>query len=388
MSKHTRGKKLRSAWGSMTEVESGVWRLRYWGTDQDGRYRRMSRTVRGSRRDAERVRSELMLAHSEDAPCPTVGEAWEQWQLPTMRRRVEDGDLSERSLAQALSSWRRHAAPRWADAPCDGVRPLEVQQWLDAIPRGAAVAAMGVLRPTVDHAVRYGVAKTNPFRERYLMPSSSTVEQRDKSVWTLAELGTVWRDVAFGQWWEAAFLLLAFGGLRVGEALGVLSGDCEPICGLCAVHVARQVPNRGTVPSERLKTAQSVRVAPVPGRAGARLLSIAADAERDGREGWLSGDGLGSPSPQTRLNRAWSQAMEGSGMERHPMRNLRNSFETNARWSLGLPPWLLEPMIGHAGQGVTGAYYDRPSGEMLARAMADAYAGRPYDAGWDWAVSV
>lgn len=375
----------RSAWGSVHEVSPGHWRVRYWGADAQGRYRRMSETVRGSRVDAERRRSELMVSHSEDAPCPTVGEAWASWHLPTMERRVEGGDLSQRSLTHALSAWSRHAGPRWADVPCDAVRPLDVQQWLDRIPRSAALAAMSVLRPTLDHAVRYGVTATNPFRERYLMPSSSTVAAADKSVWSLAELGTIWRDVAWGQWWEAAFLLLAFGGLRVGEALGVSSSDCEPICGLCAAHVVRQVPNRGNVPSERLKTPQSVRVAPVPGRAGARLLSIASEAASDGRGGWLSGDGLGGPSSQARLNRAWSLALDAAGMERHPLRNLRNSFETNARWGLGLPPWLLEPMIGHAGRGVTGAYYDRPSGDMLARAMADAYAERPYDAEWEWA---
>ena len=80
------------------------------------------------------------------------------------------------------------------------------------------------------------------------------------------------------------------------------------------------------------------------------------------------------------------RALGAAGMDAHPMRNLRNSFETNARWALGLPPWLLEPMLGHAGQGVTGAYYDRPSDEMLCSAMADAHAERPYDAGWTWAT--
>ena len=379
-------RKRRDSWGSITELERGKrYTIRFWATTDERGYMRHSETVRGTRADAERRRAELLLDHSADAPCPTVAQAWERWQLPTIERRVGDGELSARSLDQARSSWRRHAEPRWGAVPADAIRPLDVQQWLDGITRGAATAAMNVLRPTLDHCVRYGVVATNPFRERYLMPPASTVERRDKAVWTLDELGTIWRDVAWGQWWEAAFLLMAFGGLRVGEALGVRTGDCEPISGVCAVHVVRQVPHRGIEVTERLKTPQSARVAPVPGRAGARLLSIAAEAAEDGREGWLSGDGLGQPSSHDRLALSWRQAMDAAGMERHPMGNLRNSFETNSRWALGLPPWLLEAMIGHKGRGVTGAYYDRPSGDMLCSAMAEAHAERPYDAVWTWA---
>ena len=66
-------KHRRSAWASITEVERGErYRIRYWAKGTDGQYRRRSCTVRGTRKDAERVRSELMLEHSEDAPCPTV----------------------------------------------------------------------------------------------------------------------------------------------------------------------------------------------------------------------------------------------------------------------------------------------------------------------------
>jgi hypothetical protein len=54
------------------------------------------------------------------------------------------------------------------------------------------------------------------------------------------------------------------------------------------------------------------------------------------------------------------------------------------RWSLRLPPWLIEPMMGHRLQGVTGQHYDRPDSMMFAEAVADAYASNPYDRGWTW----
>ena len=97
MANRTR-RKRRSAWASVTELEKGQrYRIRYWAKGSDGQYRRRSETVRGTAMDAERRRAELMLDHSEDAPCPTVGQAWERWALPDMERRVEGGDISVRT---------------------------------------------------------------------------------------------------------------------------------------------------------------------------------------------------------------------------------------------------------------------------------------------------
>ncbi|MBR2681840.1 MAG: hypothetical protein IKE22_01065, partial [Atopobiaceae bacterium] len=96
--------------------------------------------------------------------------------------------------------------------------------------------------------------------------------------------------------------------------------------------------------------------------------------------GYISGDGLGGPSTRFRLCKAWDALPLGE--LRHPFRNLRNSWQTNARWSLRIPPWMIEPMLGHSVQGTTGQYYDRPQAEVFAEVMADAYRQRPYDEGW------
>ena len=367
-------RRRRSAWASITEVDAGErYRIRYWAETPSG-YRRCSETVRGTRRDAERRRAELMLEHSEDAPCPTVGQAWERWYLPALDRRVEVGELAPLSRKNFVSGWNAHVSRRWADVPCDQIRPLAVQQWLDQSTYNGAVRGMDVLRPLLDYAVRYGYIASNPFRERYIMPSRSTVAERDRGIWTLQELGEVWRSVR-GQWYEAAFLLSAFGGLRVGESLGVRSEDvtAHEVDGqtVAMVSVHRQMPNRGAEPVERLKNAQSVRVVPIVGRAGARLLELAESG------GWLSGDGMGGPNTQPRLVRSWSAA----GME-HPFRNLRNSWQTWMRWELRVPPWAIEPIMGHRVEGVTGHHYDRPGAELYAEVVAEAYTKRPFDANW------
>lgn len=377
-----RRKKSRSAWGSLTQIDANTWRLRYWSSGPDG-YKRRSKTIRNaSRLDAERVRSELMLAHSEDAPCPTVGEVWASYALPDFQRRADGGDVTKSTLDRYRSVWTAHVAPQWERTECSAVRPLAVQQWLYGLQLNAARQGLQLLRHILDYAVRYECIDHNPARERYLMPSRQTTNEHDKGTWTLDELGAIWRDVAWGQWWEAAFLLCAFGGMRVGESLGVQSADValRDVRGVpvALVTVQRQVHHRGGV-TDALKTRDSRRVVAIPGRAAKRLATIATE-----RDGWLTGDGMGNHCPQKRLMRAWADAPMDEPM-RHPFRNLRNSWQTNMRWTMRMPPWLIEPMLGHKMHDVTGQHYDRPQAEMFADAVADAYSERPYDEGWTWA---
>lgn len=384
-----RSRKRRSAWASITEVDAGErYRIRYWGTDKDGEYRRLSKTVRGSRLDAEKVRSELMLEHSDDAPCPTVGQVWERYVLPDLERREEGGDISVRTLTAYRRSWDANVSSAWGAVECSAVRPLAIQQWLMGLGLSQAKRALQILTLVLDYAVRYEFTDHNVGREKYLMPSRSTVAQRDKGVWTLDELGEVWRAVRTGApWMEAAFLIAAFGGARVSESVGPLAGEVEAraVGGvpIALVPIVRQVTKETGV-SDRLKTESSHRTAIVPGRAADALTSIAASLPP---ECPLTHDGMGGFTSRDRLNRSWRLDVlpllpEG---HRHLFQNLRNSWQTNCRWTLGMPPWLVEPLMGHRGEGVTGAHYDRPQADMFAETVARAYAEHPYDADWMWA---
>jgi len=362
-------RRKRAAWGSLTKVDDGTWRIRFWGKGPDGQYRRRSCTVRGTRKDAERRRAELMLAHSDDAPCPTVGDVWRSYALPDMERRRDDGDVSASTVRKYASAWERVVSSRWGAVQCDAIRPLAVQQWLDSLTRSNAIAAMNVLRPIGDYAVRYGLVATNPMRERYLMPSKSTVRERDKGIWTLDGLRDIWQR-AYGEWWEAAFLLAAFGGLRVGESLGVHRSLVSESHGCAMASVEMQVAPNG--PTDRLKTPQSRRVVPIPGIAGRRVIELAASSD-----GYLGGDGMGNPSKRRTLDGAWAASDAG-----HPFANLRPSWQTWMRWEMRVPPWAIEVAMGHIEQSVTGRHYDRPQSEVIAEVIADAYAQRPYDSGW------
>lgn len=385
MPKSSRRRKRRDTWGSISyDPKRQVGVIRYWASTDERGYMRHCKTVHGTRQEVEMARAALMLDHSADAPCPTVGQAWERWCLPDIERMVEGGDLSKQTMKTRRSAWRNHVAPTWADVPCDQVRPLAIQQWISGLGYSQAMSAVAVLRAVMDYAVRYELVSGNPMREKYVMPSKSTVVGYDKGTWTLDELGTLWRECAYGQWWEAAFLLAAFGGMRVGESLGVTSSDLSTVefhrQRILVANVSRQVSNDGMV-TDRLKTRWSARPVAIPGRAADRLLCLSESAPG----GWLTGDGMGNPTKQRILVTSWTSACQHVDQSlRHPFKNLRNSWQTNMRWSLRLPPWLIEPMMGHVGEGTTGQHYDRPRAEMFAEAVADAYASNPFDARWNW----
>lgn len=374
-------RRKRSAWGSIAQVDSQTWRIRYWGKDSaSGTYRRQSCTVRGSRLDAERKRSELMVLHCEDAPCPTVGRVWDTYAMPDLEARAESGDLAGSTLEQYRAMWRKHAEPQWGAVQCDAVKPLEVQQWLSSLSLGQAKWALVVTKKALDYAVRYGWCKSNPFRERYLMPSKSTVTQQDKGIWSLDELGELWHRL-WGTWVEPAFLLSAFGSCRVGESLAPLARDVElaSVDGVpvASVAITGQVDHRSGRIEQRVKTDDSARVVVIVGRAALRIAEIAASLPPDCP---LTNDGMGGSVPQWRLGNWWGK--KGMG---HPYRNLRNSWQTWMRWELRVPVHYIEPLMGHRVPGTTGLYYDRPTVDMFRRVVADAYRLHQFDADWWWA---
>jgi integrase len=370
-------RRKRAAWGSLTKVDDGTWRIRFWGKGPDGQYRRRSCTVRGSRKDAERKRAELMLAHSDEAPCPTVGDVWRSYALPDINRLVEDGDLAPLTKRTHETAWRLHIAPRWEDVQCDAVRPLHVQQWISGLGYSQAQAACSTFSRILDYAVRYELIGHNPMREKYLMPSKSTISRADKGVWSLAELGPVWKSIR-GEWWEAAFLLAAFGGCRLGESLAPLASDVEirevDDVTVAVVRITGQIPSSG-IEVVRTKTAQSVRPVVLVGKPAKRIAEIVAEMPPDCP---LTNDGMGGHQRQSRMKGEWR-----ARKMKHPFRNLRNGWQTWMRWELKVEPHFIEAMMGHKLPGVTGAHYDRPTADMFCEVMVTAYKNHRFDTDWD-----
>lgn len=355
----------RSSWGCVQRLASGRYRLRW----VEGGKRR-TEIVWGTRREADdRLAAIRVEVGSERTRRVTMRQAHDAWYLPTLE------DLAPATVKRRECVWRAHVEPMWGGRDLASIQPLEIQEWLMTMTEAIARNSLTVCRDCAGAATVYGGLRSNPFAADYRMPRSS--RRVDGATWTLDGLREVWRCVA-GTPVEAAVLLMAFGSARVGESLGarcaeVYTRESHGVT-LAMVPIERQVMNDGGM-SESLKNRWSRRTLAVPGRMGERLLAIAAAGGE-----WMS-ESLGSWLSQKQLRTAWAELVP-PGL-RHPMKNLRASWQTYMRWELKVSPEHIEKMMGHVGAGVTGRHYDKPDAEVFAEVVGAAYAARPFAEEWD-----
>ena len=361
----TRGRRGRSPWGSVTEIQRGrKYRLRWWADTPQGR-RRCTETFEGTRRQADRRLAQIRLSQDESR-APTVGEVWEGWYLGWA-----DGSVAPTTMDRYRQAWESRVRDRWADVPLTQVRAADVQRWLDGIPGGAAATCLTVMRNVFKCAIMYDLADHDPTRAQFRMPQAA--RPHEKTVWSLAQVEELGR-LARGEWWEAAFILCAHAGLRVGEALGVRVGEVAraEVAGVpvAQVPVCRTVDQNGGV-AERVKTRGSAGTVTVTEPWATRLLEIQDEAAAAGYA-WLADNGLGDPHGRRAVGYAWERTLRENGIAYAPFRNLRNSYATSLHWEAGMPIEKASKALRHAQVSTTLAHYDRPRDEYVAQAVAEA----------------
>ncbi len=372
-------RRMRSSFGCVQQIGPGQWRLRWW-EEVGGEYRRRSRNLRGTRREADRALAEIRASLDEGArhrmrSIPTVREAYERWWLPEVEQALADGRTARSTVQNALSKWRKYVGPRWGEVRVNAIDPLELQEWLLTMTRKPASDALGLLRKVLDYCLLYDLVSDNVARRPYRMPTA----QADVAdgAYTLDELSRI-AEAARGSYAEAPMLLCMFGSARTGEALGVMVADVEGAGShgveMAVAHVSRQVTPDGRV-SERLKNRASARPLVIPAPWGPRLLELAA-AANDRGEAWLADDGIGRPISQRSYRREWARACRLAGVEVRQPRAARRSWETYMRWDLGVEQWRVEQMMGHALPGVTGMHYDTPTAAAFVEVVGRAFSAR------------
>ncbi len=375
-------RKMRSSFGCVQRLDKNRYRLRWW--EDDGcEYKRRTRMVHGTRREAERAMAEIRAGLDETkrrrVAIPTVGEAYEKWARPLMLRQVEEGRTAASTQRMRESAWNTSVGPRWSDVKVTEVRALDVQRWLDGMTQKPASRALTLLRLILDQAALYEVVEYNVARRAYTMPVAHK-EVRD-GAYSLEELDRIAR-AAEGSPCEAAMILSMFGSARTGESLGVrlseVTRDDYEGLPVTVAQVVRQVRSGGELSADgTLKNPQSVRPLVIPPPWGDRLWEVAEKARAVGDE-WLSDDGLGRPITPTALRKEWAKACKAAGVEQKQPRAARRSWETYMRWDMGVEQSRIEQMMGHALPGVTGAHYDKPTARMFVQAVGEAVKKRPF----------
>lgn len=363
-------KRSRRPWGSITEMQRGKKYVVRWVENTDAGRKRRSRTIYGTAAEASRFLAIKEVERGLEHRAPTVSEAVEAWYLPWLTQRLETGAVKPASARLYTNVWNRLGEPRWGKVPIDRIKPAEWQEWLLQQNKSNARYCTIVLRKTLDIAVRNDAITENVLRREYDMPVRQ--EQRKvRDVYDLAQAERV-LDMVMGTPAEAPFILMCFGGLRVGESLAVRCDEVrsETVGGVmfAVVPVRRRLNHRGRapMPDGDLKTAQSLREAIVPGPYAARLLEL-----RDVQPfEWLAAMPDGWPPTQHTLRYQFARTL---GTEAIPLSNLRASWRTIGEFEWRVPSDTLEVLMGHALPGVSGRHYVRPKTTDLMRSFAEAY---------------
>lgn len=335
------------------------WRIKVFvGRDADGVRRYVERTVRGTRREAERELSHLLVEvdegrHAAAAPI-TFGELLDRW-LDVKRRLVEPKTIESYEWVA-----RKYVRPALGERKVASLRPIDLDELYSEL-HGRGLSARTVrichtvIRQALEQARRWGLIARNPAvdatppvqRRREIVPP--TVEQ----VHTLLEAAEA-DDADF-----AAYLrMLAATGCRRGEACALRWTDVD--LERNEVAIRRSISQvKGELREKDTKTHQSRRVAideqtvavlrsmRVRGRERALALG-----ERLGDEAFLFSNEEGGPwRPDVCTNR-FARLRTGVGLDKVRLHDLRH-FVATVLGGAGLPIATISSRLGHSENATT-----------------------------------
>lgn len=368
--------------GHVRQRSPGSWTVQVSaGFDDAGKRVRITRTVRGTERDAERALTKL-LREVDQGTAPTTGKTTvtryltETW-LPHAATRVRPT-----TLARYEQLVRVHVLPRIGRVKVSSLRPSHIQGVLDAMmAAGAAPASVlqchRVLSAALRQAVRWQVLAVNPCdavrpprpeRNQLRVPSSDEVRRI--------------LEVARGSVYEVPLLLAATTGMRRGEVLGLRWPVVDLDSGVARVVATLQKPRGRAASFVAPKTDRSRRTISLPPFVTERLRRhrreqterrlLLGAAWRDLELVCDRGDG--EHLDPDGFSHAFERFVERTGLPPMRLHDLRHAHATTLLVA-GVHPKIVSEALGHASVAFTMDTYQHvlpTMGEQVAAAIETA----------------
>lgn len=211
--------------GTIRQRSKGSWEVCcYLGeTDAKGRYKRITRTVRGTKKQAEQVLAQLVAETSQGTYTPPSREALgaflERW-LGTL-------NAAPRTRQTYTSIVRQRWTPALGGVRLDRLRPEQIaaaeHQWLgEGLSSSTVLLFHAVLQRALKQAVAWDLLAASPMA-RVHRPRPSAFEpvilDRDQL--------RRFRTAIETHHYRIPYLLMVVGGLRAGEVLGLRWQDVD-----------------------------------------------------------------------------------------------------------------------------------------------------------------
>lgn len=352
--------------GSVRPAGQGRYRITVsLGTDADGKRRRIDKTFRCTKKEAERHLARLLV----EAGDPTATDSHQTiesyhrdvW-LPHIRQRVR-----RRTYEGYESDIRRMVTPHLGHVPLDSLAPMTLDTWLDALRRDgvsghSALHAFRVLRQSLRQAVRWRLIERDP-SDAVSAPKAAAYEPKTLS----ADEARQYMEAFIGHDIEPAIALAIGCGLRRSEICGLRWEDVE--LAEATLHVRRGMHSvKGGVILEDPKTARSRRTVTMPNYVCEALRRHQQDV------GHVLSGSQGQPITPDALTARYDKAIADLKLPRVPLKNLRHSSATIAL-EAGVDVTVVSRRLGHSNVTTTDRFYLAPkrSADERAAQMIDDF---------------
>lgn len=343
---------------------NGRWAARIDYVDATGRRRQKQRYAPDNRKDTARKLERALLDERDRGVVRRRGDALSvagflgQWLGEQERSGLRP------STVKRYRELSRHVRDRVGDVPLAKLTPLNVRSVYSAmyaagLSHKSALNAHRMLRKALGDAVRWEILDRNvtdvveaPRAPRY----EHHVVSRD-------ELDAV-LDAADRTQFGPLIRVLAYTGLRLGEALGLTFADIDLVAG--RAHVERSLDTRGVL--GRLKTARSrrtINLSPetlrvLAGRSGEPNARVFPFSQDDARNAWRF---VIRP-----------EAGVSTGIRIHDLRHAHATFMLGA----GQPLPVVSQRLGHSDPSITARFYSHalPGADAALAAAVDAVMGK------------
>ena len=363
--------------GNIDRLPNGRYRARYVGPD--GRRRsKVFGTVKADARAWLSAQEAALVRRTWRAPEAgrrTVGEYADDY--------LARNDLREGTRSLYASLWRHHLADAWGAVPVEEVTPAAVRSWHVKAGRttGPTVLAQSyrLLRAILNVAVADEAIPSNPCKLRGAGTPKATRPSRaltaSEALRLAEQLGRDRRTERY----QALVLVLAFGGLRFGEATALRRSDVLAGGRLRVERSVRRIDNRWVIGAP--KTEAGRRTVTLPTATATALEGHLEKHVAGSPDALLFSTSSGGYLARSNWNSTFRRAADAIGLPAVRPHELRHTGATLAA-ATGATTKELMRRLGHSSPAAALVYQhaadDRDA--EIARAldtMLEAAAGEP-----------
>lgn len=367
--------------GTIFRHKSGRWAVQLSVPDPiTGKRKRITRYAK-TKREAEAIRAELLLALHQGAVLEPAKSSLGEWLKVWLRQKAPS--LKPKTLSDYEGILNRHVLPHLGTVRLGELRPPHIRAWHTRL-REAGVGertlhlAHTILQAALEEAELQELIPSNPARKaRPAAPKA----QGPKHLWTPEEVRLFLEAARHDPLYPLWYLALA-AGLRRGELCGLRWEDYDPPL----LHVRRAVVSvQGKATLSTPKTARGMRAVFLPPdvrevleehrrkqEALAASLGLEAPA-------WVFANEAGEPLHPDTLTHRFRALVRAAGLPRARLHDLRH-LSASLRLRAGVPVEVVSAELGHHSVAFTlQAYRALLKGEQAehARPLQDLLSPRP-----------